>query len=82
MLNLGNVLVNGIYIVKNGHAVTCENSYDDEFGEINPIIPGNREQEMTLNLNDDFVNRVEFKENKHLNDLNHIDIRPIHINDI
>lgn len=70
------------YVVQNSHAVAGEYGDDDELGEIDPIVPGDGEQEMTLDFHDDFINREQFKKDKHFKDLNDVGVRPVDVDDI
>lgn len=43
---------------------------------MDPIVPGNREEEMGLYFNDDFMDSVDLEENEHLNQLYDVDTCP------
>ena len=57
--------------------MTSEYSDEDEFSQVNPIIPCDGKEKMALNFKDDIINSVYFKEDKHSDDLYYIYCRPI-----
>ena len=57
--------------------MTSENSEKNKFSQVDPIIPDDSKQEVTLYFNHNFIYRVKLKEYKHSNDLYHINTRPI-----
>lgn len=71
-----------LYVVEDGHAVACEDSHDDEFGEMDPIIPGDGKEEVRLNFNDDLMDGVEFKKDEHFNQLDDVDACPVDLHEI